>query len=77
MSHLTAARLHGFVAERGSIIDLSVPRDDRPTVRGPRVHRPRRLEPADISELGAFRVTTVERTLVDVAAVVPFGRLVL
>ena len=52
ISHRTAARLHGFGSERGSIIDLSVPRDGRPTVRGPQVRRPRRLEPADMSGLG-------------------------
>ncbi len=76
ISHRTATRLHGFGSAQGSIVDLSVPRDARPALRGPRAHRPRTLEPSDITVLGAFRVTTVNRTLVDVAGVVPFGRLV-
>jgi len=75
ISHRAAAHLHGLPGTRGAVIDLSHPRHEEPMVRGVVRHRPVRSEEVDATSVGTYRVTTIERTLVDRAAVVPPARL--
>jgi len=68
LSHREAAALHGFRPSNRPRIDVSAPAGR--TVPGIEVHRVRRLDPADITTVNGIPVTTVARTLVDLADVV-------
>ena len=71
LSHHAAAALHGIAPERTGAIDVTVP-SGRPESRpGVRVHRTRHLASADVTEERGIRVTTVARTLVDLAGELP------
>lgn len=61
--------LWGLDGIRTAPVEVVVPYDDRPTPRGVIVHRSRRTEPA--SFVDGIPVTSVERTLLEAAAVVP------
>jgi len=71
-SHLAAGALHGLV--RSARIEVSVPRGRRPK-RGMTVHTSRSLRPEERTRVDAIPVTTVARTLVDHADVLPHDRL--
>lgn len=69
LSHRAAADLWGLRASNGRI-EVTAPR----SCAGPpelRVHRSRMLDPVDFTELDAIPVTTVARTLLDLAGGVP------
>jgi very-short-patch-repair endonuclease len=66
LSHLAAAELWGLRRAKGRI-DVSALR--RARVAGVRVHRCNRLDPRDITVRGGIPVTTVARTIVDLADV--------
>lgn len=71
LSHRDAAALHGLRAPSNSAkTDVTVPTDVRstPTLR---VYGRRVLDAADVTVLDAIPTTTVERTLVDLADVIP------
>jgi len=70
LSHCSAAVLWGLLEERWSFVDVTTPRRGRKGAEGIRLHRTRRLEPADVVVVRGIPVTTVERTLVDLADVV-------
>jgi hypothetical protein len=66
LSHLAAAELWGLRRAKGSITVVA-PRQVR--VSGVRVHRCRRLDPRDITVRNGIPVTTVARTIVDLAEI--------
>jgi predicted transcriptional regulator of viral defense system/very-short-patch-repair endonuclease len=73
LSHRAAAALHGIGAS-GVAVDVSTPADRR-GARGIRVHGRRRLERLDVELVEGISVTTVARTLVDLAGTVARDRL--
>lgn len=68
-SHRTAALLWELDGIFGSIIEITAPHSDRPIPEGVIVHRTRRRLPS--AAVDSIPVTTVERTLLDLAAIVP------
>lgn len=68
LSHLSAAALWGLLADRGPPIDVTV---DRRVASPPgiRVHAVRRLDGGERTREAGIPVTTVARTIVDLAAV--------
>lgn len=71
LSHATAAELHELRHVPASWcrqrIDLTFPRGHKPAVRGVVLHRPVCLPPEHVRRRVDLRLTTVERTLVDLA----------
>jgi very-short-patch-repair endonuclease len=70
LSHRSAAALWGLRPDGGMKFDVTVPgtsRKQRPKIR---VHRARRLHPADVTVVDNIPVTSLARTLIDLAAVV-------
>jgi very-short-patch-repair endonuclease len=70
VSHRAAAALWSFPAFGPHTVELSVPRARQRSHRGT-VHRPSSLTAVDVTKIDAIPVTTVARTLIDVAACVP------
>lgn len=68
LSHREAAALHELRPAARASIDVTVAARRR--APGIRVHRVERLHPADVTEVDGIPVTSVARTLVDLAAVV-------
>jgi hypothetical protein len=70
LSHRDAAALHRIrQLSNSSVVDVTTPGEAAiPRIR---VHHARRLDPADITMVDAIPTTTVARTLVDLAGVVP------
>jgi hypothetical protein len=73
LSHRTAAQLHGLDGVYGRPIDITVPYDESPEPEGVIMHRTRR--PLDVGVVDSIRVTTVERTSLDLAGM--FGDMAL
>ena len=72
LSHRGAARLWELGRYDSALIDVTVPsQNGRRSMRGVRVHRSRRLAAAEVTTRGGIPVTTVERTLLDLADVLP------
>ena len=69
VSHRAAAALWSLPGFETGIVELVVQRTRRRDIPGV-VHRPRDVLPGDLTRLGAVPVTTVTRTLVDLASVV-------
>jgi very-short-patch-repair endonuclease len=69
LSHRDAAALHGLRDGGGTRTDVSTPAERRSTQRI-RVHARRALDVRDVSIVDGIPVTTVARTLVDLAEVV-------
>jgi very-short-patch-repair endonuclease len=71
-SHRSAADQWGIRPSARAGIDVTVPtRGGRVRRRGIDLHRVRRLNPADVTELDGIPITTVARTLVDLADMAP------
>ena len=68
LSHRSAAHLHGLIARSPSLADVTTTRATRP-VEGVRRHRTRRLEDHEVTGKNGIPVTTVERTVTDLADV--------
>lgn len=66
LSHRTAAALWGL-AKPGKAIEVTTPRSGRQGHRGITIHRSRRLDPVDRTTLNGLPVTSLHRTLVDLA----------
>ena len=62
----SAARAVGLV-ERSGVLQVAVPGRRRVRLAGVQVHRPVDFGPADVTLVGPLPVTTVERTLIDLA----------
>ena len=69
LSHRAAATLHGLRRVGSGDIDVTATR--RHTIAGVRCHLTRRLDPRDVTLIDGIRVTTLERTLLDNAEVLP------
>jgi hypothetical protein len=71
LSHCSAAVLWELLEDRWSFVDVTTPHRGRKGTDGIRLHRTRRLDPGDVVIVRGIPVTTVERTLLDLADVVP------
>jgi hypothetical protein len=74
LSHQTAADLWGLRRSSSPAIHVTTP--GRGSPRGIRVRRVRRLHPDDLAECDGIPVTSVARTLLDLAAVLPQRQLI-
>lgn len=72
LSHREAGALHALLPSAGTRVELTTP--DQRRVAGATVHRAR-LDPIDVVLVEGAAVTTVARTLVDLAGVLPPDRL--
>lgn len=72
LSHRSAAAHWGLTRVEQRLIDVSAPRS-RERTNGVRLHRPRLLHPIDVTVHESVPITTVSRTLLDLAGAVPFG----
>jgi Protein of unknown function (DUF559) len=70
LSHRDAAELWGFYKTRRRAIDVTAPGRSRHRSERITVHRPRSLDPRDVAVRDGIAVTTVARTLLDLAEVV-------
>jgi hypothetical protein len=75
LSHVAAAALHGIRASAASRIDVSIMRPSSVARPGIRVHRSTCLKLADVIQVDAIPVTSVARTLLDLAAVLTESQL--
>jgi very-short-patch-repair endonuclease len=75
LSHRSAAELWRIGVREGRRLDVTVPRTRHGGAAGITVHRARRLEPGEVTTLRGVPVTTLPRTLVDLADVVGEGEL--
>jgi hypothetical protein len=75
LSHLSAAALWGFAAERGGRIDVSVRRGRAPRRKGIRAHNRSRLCAAAFTAHRDIPVTIPVQTLIDIAVELPERRL--
>ena len=72
LSHRAAAQVHEVsIARSEDLIEILVLHGRLPTVRGAIVHRTRRLPEHHVVSVDGMAVTSVERTLADLGAVVP------
>jgi very-short-patch-repair endonuclease len=71
LSHRSAAHLWDVRRTSRSAVDVIVPGRSRMSRKGIDVHRVRHLEPRDVTALDGIPVTTLARTLLDLAEVVP------
>ena len=70
LSHVAAAAHLGIRASAATLVDVTVPRrSGRRSPRGIRVHRSGRLAPEDVTVHESIPVTTLARTLLDLADV--------
>jgi very-short-patch-repair endonuclease len=70
VSHRTAAWLHDLAQDEASVIDITVTHDRRPRLHGVQLHRSLRLPDAHRRLHDDVWVTSVDRTLADLGAVV-------
>ncbi len=75
LSHHTAADVWGILRSSRALVDVSTPPRRRRRHRGIVVHRPRRLEERDKATVAGMPVTSVARTIVDLAGAVGRARL--
>jgi hypothetical protein len=76
LSHVSAAALWGLRLTSSTAIHVTVPTDaGRPHRAGIRVHRSCTLGPTDVTRHGAIPVTSVARTLLDIAGMLATGPL--
>lgn len=71
LSHREAAALHGLRPSGGDRIDVTTTRRLRRPPPGVQVHHTTVLGDGDVERIDGMPVTTVARTLIDLAAVVP------
>ncbi|HKN94955.1 MAG TPA: type IV toxin-antitoxin system AbiEi family antitoxin domain-containing protein, partial [Thermoleophilaceae bacterium] len=73
LSHMTAAGLWDLLTSASAKVHITLPRGRRNGRRWVQVHHPREM-PAR-AEVNGFAVTSIERTLIDIAGEVPRQRL--
>ena len=73
LAHTNAAALWGIAKSRGSRIDVTIPANRRAKLDGVRIRRCRRIHPDDISLVDSIPVTSAERTVCDLATVLPYA----
>jgi hypothetical protein len=69
LSHLSAARRHGLDLPRDASVHITIPARRKAKVRGAKVWRSRSLSVGEITTLRRFRITSLARTLLDLAAI--------
>lgn len=74
ISHRTAALLWDLLPSASATVHVTAPNDKR-SRKGVRVHQVRRLDPADVTVLDDIPVTSLARTLLDIAETEPPRRL--
>lgn len=75
-SHLTAGRLHRLLdVDPPQQLEVIVRLPDRPRSGQTKVHRVRALAPDEVTVVDGFPVTSVARTLLDLAAILPTDRM--
>jgi very-short-patch-repair endonuclease len=74
VSHGDAAALHGLLPVGGRLIHVTVPGQSRRGIQGLQLHRVRSLHPHDRALKDGIPVTSVARTLLDVAETEPERR---
>lgn len=74
VSHSAAATVHGIDGFEPRKIEVSVAKDRRPTKCPGCLHRSTQMRFADPSEIEGLPVTGLERTVLDLAAVLPYRR---
>ena len=77
VSHEAAATLHQLTSFRAGALTLTVPHGDHQRVGEATVHQSRDLAASHCTVVGGLPVTTVVRTLVDLAAITGPARLAL
>jgi very-short-patch-repair endonuclease len=71
LSHRSAAGLWGIRPDNRPRIEVTVASRGRASRKGIQVHRVRRLDPRDVTKIDGIPVTTLARTFLDLAEVVP------
>jgi very-short-patch-repair endonuclease len=71
LSHRSAARLWGIRPDNRRDVDVTVPSRGAHRRRGIQPHSVRKLDPRDVTVIDGVPVTTLPRTLLDLAEVVP------
>lgn len=74
LSHLSSAAAQELTRERGAV-QVTVPRRGSRRLEGVVIHRVRRLDPADLVRIDGLPLTSLPRTLLDLAETEPFDRL--
>jgi very-short-patch-repair endonuclease/predicted transcriptional regulator of viral defense system len=69
LSHRSAGAAWGLLGTAQTVIDVTVPAKSADARRGIRVHRTRSLHPDDIQVLDGIPITSIARTIVDLAGV--------
>jgi len=70
VSHWSAAVLWDVTrSSRSGLVDVTISHGDRRRMSGIRVHRVRRLSPEELTKLDGIPITTVGRTIIDLAGV--------
>jgi len=75
LSHRSAAHLWGLRVDDRNTIDVTAPNRRGRSPRGIAAHRDGSLMPVDSTSVNGIPCTTVERTLLDLAAVIPVRQL--
>ena len=71
LSHRSAARLWGIRPDNRRNVDVTVPSRGTHRRKGIDAHGARRLDPRDLTKIDGIPVTSLPRTLLDLAEVVP------
>ena len=71
LSHASSAALHGLLPTARATVDVTIPRRVGISRSGISVHRSTFLERAELAEVHGIPCTSVARTLLDLASVVP------
>jgi predicted transcriptional regulator of viral defense system len=71
LSHRSAAMLWGLLQDSRSVIDVTTADRGRASKKGVRVHRVRSLHPEDVTVVDSIPVTSLARTLFDIAVTEP------
>lgn len=74
LSH-TSAAAELQVCREGPRVHVIAPRRTPRRLEGVLVHRPRHLDPADLTRCNGLPITTLPRTLLDLAEILPYDRL--
>jgi very-short-patch-repair endonuclease len=74
LSHLDAASLWGIYESRAKVIHVTTATRSMRTQPGIRIHRSRRLDPADVTVKDGIPVTTVARTIIDLTDILNSDR---
>ncbi len=74
LSHLSSAAAQELARERGTV-NVTVARRASRRLEGVIVHRVRHLDPADVIRIDGLPLTSLPRTLLDLAETEPFDRL--